>query len=136
MNRSGLLGFINSAPPRRMVRLKFNLSPKIIAMLTPADIAEHGERHVERWLTEQGYRCYHNTQRQGTRDLEARSGDNNMLVHVLSHLESVQAPSLGQSEHDSVCSRAFMLGFDAWLAEISIDRHGDQVGDIHWKQLG
>jgi hypothetical protein len=29
-----------------------------------------------------------------------------------------------------------MLGFDAWLAEISIDRHGEQVGDIHWKQLG
>ena len=131
-----LIGFTHSAHPRRMVRLKFNLSPTIIAMLTPSDIAEHGERHVERWLTDQGYRCYHNSQRQGTRDLEARSTDNNMLVHVLSHLESVQAPALGQSEHDSVCSRAFMLGFDAWLAEISINRHGEQAGDIHWKQLG
>lgn len=136
MHPPALIGCPYSAHPRRMVRLKFNLSPTIIAMLTLSDIAEHGERHVERWLTEQGYRCYHNTQRQGTRDLEARSTDNNMLVHVLSHLESVQAPALGQSEHDSVCSRAFMLGFDAWLAEISIDRHGEQVGDIHWKQLG
>ncbi len=136
MHPPALIGCKYPAHPKRMVRLKFNLSPTIIAMLTSSDIAEYGESHVERWLTEQGYRCYHNTQRQGTRDMEARSADNNMLVHVLSHLESVQAPALSQSEHDSVCSRAFMLGFDAWLAEISIDRHGEQVGDIHWKQLG
>lgn len=136
MHPPALIGCKYPAHSKRMVRLKFNLSPTIIAMLTSSDIAEYGERHVERWLTEQGYRCYHNTQRQGTRDMEARSAENNMLVHVLSHLESVQAPALSQSEHDSVCSRAFMLGFDAWLAEISIDRHGEQVGDIHWKQLG
>jgi hypothetical protein len=28
------------------------------------------------------------------------------------------------------------LGFDAWLAEVQIDRFGDQVGEIQWKQLG
>ncbi len=105
-------------------------------MLTPTDIAEYGERHVEKWLTDNGYRCHHQTQRHGTKDLEACSAENEMLVHVISHLASTPAPALSQTEHDSVCSRAITLGFDAWLAEVQIDRFGDQVGEIQWKQLG
>ncbi len=104
-------------------------------MLKPTEITEYGERHVEKWLTGQGYHCYHNSQRQGTKDLEARGGENNMLIHVLSGLASHALPGLSQTEHDSVCSRAIMLGFDAWLAEVQMDRHGDMVGDINWKQL-
>ncbi len=104
-------------------------------MLTPIDITEYGERHVEKWLTGQGYRCFHNSQRQGTKDLEARGGENNMLIHVISGLSSHALPGLSQADHDRVCSRAIMLGFDAWLAEVMIDREGDLVGDIHWKQL-
>lgn len=104
-------------------------------MLTPIDITEYGESHVEKWLTGQGYRCFHNSQRQGTKDLEARGGENNMLIHVISGLSSHALPALSQTDHDRVCSRAITLGFDAWLAEVMIDREGDLVGDIRWKQL-
>ncbi|MES2595125.1 MAG: hypothetical protein V4662_07315 [Verrucomicrobiota bacterium] len=104
-------------------------------MLKPTEITEYGERHVEKWLAGQGYHCFHNTQRRGTKDLEARGGENNMLIHVLSGLASHSLPSLSQTEHDSVCSRAIMLGFDAWVAEVHVDREGDLVGNISWKQL-
>lgn len=79
-------------------------------MLTQTDIAEYGERNVEKWLTDNGYRCHHQTQRHGTKDLEGRSADNEMLVHVISHLASNPAPALSQTEHDSVCSRAITPG--------------------------
>ncbi|HEY1082007.1 MAG TPA: hypothetical protein VGE29_07085 [Prosthecobacter sp.] len=103
-------------------------------MLTPTDIADYGERHVEKWLKENGYRCYHNT-RQGAKDLEARSSELNMLVHVNASLEPKPAPTLSHSDHDSVCARAMMLGFDPWLAQVQIDRHGDLYHDIVWTKL-
>ncbi|MEN3940474.1 hypothetical protein WJU23_04205 [Prosthecobacter sp. SYSU 5D2] len=104
-------------------------------MLTPTDIADCGERHVENWLTEKGYRCYRHKQRHGTKDLEARSEDSNMLVHINATLEPKAVPVLTQAEHDSICSRAMMLGFDPWLAQLQVDRHGDLYGDIAWTPL-
>lgn len=103
-------------------------------MLTPTDIAEYGERHVEHWLTENGYRCYHNT-RQGAADLEARSQEFNMLVHVNSSLEPREPPTLTTYDHDSVCARAMMLGFDPWLAQVQVDRYGDLSSEIVWTPL-
>ena len=70
-------------------------------MLTPTDIAEYGERNVEKWLTDNGYRCHHQTQRHGTKDLEGRSADNEMLVHVISHLAS--NPANGCLDVPSAC---------------------------------
>lgn len=104
-------------------------------MLTPTDIAEYAERHVEKWLTENGYRCYHNTNRQGTRDLEARSTENNMLIHVNASLEPKAAPPLTQADHDRICSRAMTMEFDPWLAQVQVDRNGDLYGDIVWTKL-
>ncbi len=104
-------------------------------MLTPTDIAEYGERHVEAWLQENGYRCYHHKQRQGAKDLEARSNDINMLIHVAASLEPKPAPALTHTDHDSICSRAMTLGFDPWLAQIQVDRHGDVFSDIVWTRL-
>lgn len=103
-------------------------------MLTPTDIAEYGERHVEKWLTEHGYRCYH-SQRQGAKDLEARSAENNMLVHITASLEPKPAPELTHTDHDTVCSRAMMLEFDPWLAQVQIDRNGELFTDIVWTKL-
>jgi hypothetical protein len=104
-------------------------------MLTPTDIAEYGERHVEKWLIENGYRCYHTTQRHGTKDLEARSSEINMLVHINASLEPKPAPPLTHTDHDSVCSRAMMLGFDPWVAQVQVDRNGDLFTDIVWTKL-
>ena len=90
---------------------------------------------MEKWLTENGYRCYHHSQRHGTKDLEARSADINMLVHVNTSLEPKAAPPLTQSDHDSICSRAMTLGFDPWMAQLQIDRNGDLFGEIVWTKL-
>jgi len=104
-------------------------------MLTPTDIADYGERHVEKWLIEHGYRCYHHKQLHGSKDLEARSDENNLLIHVNASLEPRHAPDLTQTDHDSVCARAMMLGFDPWMAQVQVDRHGDLFGEIEWKKL-
>lgn len=104
-------------------------------MLTPTDIAEYGERHVEKWLTENGYRCYHSKQKSGVKDLEARSTEMNMLIHVKSSLEPKPAPPLNTVDHDSVCARALMLEFDPWLAQVQVDREGQLFGDIVWTKL-
>lgn len=104
-------------------------------MLTLTDIADYGERHVEKWLTEQGYHCHRQPNRHGNKDLEACGGENNMLIHVGASLEPKPAPELTHTEHDSICSRAMMLGFDPWLAQLQVDRNGDLYGDITWTKL-
>lgn len=104
-------------------------------MLTPTDIADYGDRHVEQWLTEMGYRCYRAPQRQGIKDIEARGGETNMLVHINASLEPKPPPELTQTDHDRVCSRAMTLGFDPWLAQLQVDRHGQLYGDIVWTPL-
>lgn len=106
-------------------------------MLTPTDIAEYGERHVEKWLSENGYRCYKQPQRHGVKDLEARGSDNttNMLVHVSASLEPKPPPALSHVDHDRVCSRAMTLEFEPWLAQVQIDRNGDLFSDIVWTPL-
>lgn len=121
-----------------MARLRSNPEPAII-MLTPTETAEIGERHVEQWLTAQGWRCHAGAQRHGAAmDIEAhgQGDDGAMLVHVLCHLSSAQAPELSQMEQDSVCARAILLEAEPWLAEVCIDRSGDLVGEIQWRKLG
>ncbi len=103
-------------------------------MLRPTDIAEYGERHAEKWLTAQGYHCHHQ-QRQGIKNFEARGGENNLLVYVNTAIAPQHAEEISQHDHDSICSRAMMLGFDPWLAQVQIDNHGDLAGEIVWTKL-
>jgi hypothetical protein len=105
-------------------------------MLTPTDIADYGDRHVERWLTEREYHCHHsNVQRQGVKDLEVRSAEENLLVHIETSLAPKAPRELTHAESDSVCARAMMLGFEPWLAQVQIDTQGDLVGEIVWTKL-
>jgi hypothetical protein len=103
-------------------------------MLRPTEIDEFGERHAAQWLTARGYRCHH-TQRQTHSDFEARGGENSLLVQVNTAMAPRMSPEISQHDHDSLCSRAMMLGFDPWLARVQIDDHGDLVGDIVWSKL-
>lgn len=103
-------------------------------MLRPNEIAEYGERHAEKWLAAQGYHCHHN-QRQGVRDFEARGGESLLLVHVNTAIAPGHPPEISQHDHDSIVSRAMMLGFEPWLAQVQVDNHGDQVGEIVWTHM-
>ncbi len=104
-------------------------------MLTPADIAEYGENHVEKWLEANNFQCYQSHQHQGVKDLEARNPEMSLLVHINTGLEPRQPKDLTEIESHSICSRAMTLGFDAWCAKVMIDAHGDLVGDIEWVKV-
>lgn len=104
-------------------------------MLTPADIANYGERHVEAWLSSTGYHCTASKPSHGATDIEARGEDESLFVHVMAALEPGPVPELGTSDLGRVLSRAMTLGYDAWLAKVLIDTQGDLASDIQWSQL-
>lgn len=104
-------------------------------MLTPDDIAIHGERHVETWLASTGYSCTSTKPHRGATDIEARGEEENLFVHVMCALEPGPVPPLGTSDLGRVLSRAMTLGYDAWLAKVLIDSNGDLAADIEWSQL-
>lgn len=115
-------------------------------MLTPTDIAEYGERHVEKWLKENNFHCHrppatshnhghHSHANHHAVDLEARNADMNMMVHVRTALAPQSTHDLTENEHHGLCSRAIMLGYDAWFARVKIDGQGDLVEEIQWTKL-
>jgi len=104
-------------------------------MMTPTDIAEYGERHVEAWLTSTGYRCHATRPHQGACDIEAQGEEDNLFVHVVAALAPTVPPDLTGSALGRVLSRAMTLGCDAWLAKVQLDGQGDLAADIQWSQL-
>jgi len=58
-----------------------------------------------------------------------------MLVHVKTGLLPQSAPEITEGERQGVCARAMMLGYDAWYAQVQIDRQGGLVGEIRWMKL-
>ncbi len=104
-------------------------------MMTPADIAEYGERHVEAWLSSTGYHCNASKPHHGATDIEARGEEESLFVHVMSALAPSPVPELSTSDLGRVLSRAMALGYDAWLAQVQVDNSGQLVGEIQWKQL-
>lgn len=104
-------------------------------MLTPTDIAETGERHVQDWLEAQGYQCFPGHAHHGMCDIEARGEDNDMLVHVVTALDPNPLPELTASDKGRVVSHAIPLGIDAWAAKVLINAKGEMLGDIEWEQL-
>jgi hypothetical protein len=116
-------------------------------MLTPTDIAEYGERHVEKWLTANNFHCHRNPATSSHShghhshthnyaiDLEARNAESTMMIHVRTALVPHFPPELAESEQHGLCSRAMTLGYDAWDARVQIDGDGELVDEIQWTKL-
>jgi hypothetical protein len=115
-------------------------------MLTPTDIEEYGERHVEEWLRANNYHCHrspatthshghHSHAQHHGIDLEARNPDMTMMVHVRTALSPHRTHDLTENEQHGICSRAIMMGYDAWLARVQIDANGDLLEEIEWTKL-
>ena len=104
-------------------------------MMTPADIAEYGEKHVEAWLSGTGYRCHASKARHGVTDIEAQGDDENLVVVVKAALAGADVPDATSLERGHAVSRAMTLGYDAWLAKVNVGSSGELVGDIQWTQL-
>ena len=103
--------------------------------MTSAEIGNFGERHATAFLQAKGWQCHRNTQQPGATDIEARSGNQGLLVQVKTGLSPNPAPDLSADERRSITSRATSLGFEAWLAQLQIGSQGELVGSIHWKKL-
>ena len=104
-------------------------------MMTPADIAESGERHVEAWLSGTGYHCHASKPSHGVTDIEARGEDENLVVLVKAALAPHPVADATTLERGHAVSRAMTLGYDAWLAKVNVGAHGELVGEIEWTQL-
>lgn len=104
-------------------------------MMTQADIAESGEKHVEEWLVANGYRCTAGKPHHGASDIEARSEEENLLVHVMTSLAPAAVPEITTSDRGHVITRAMTHGLDAWLAQVQVGLRGELVGEIQWVQL-
>ena len=115
-------------------------------MLTPTDIADYGERHVENWLSTNNFHCHrpprttlgqahHGYANHHSVDLEARNADMNMMVHVRTALAPDSSHELTENEQHGLCSRAIMLGYDAWFARVRINSNGELLEDIQWTKL-
>lgn len=117
-------------------------------MLTPTDIAEYGERHVEQWLTANNYQCHRtastkshvhghpstHTHLPGI-DLEARNAETTMLVHVCAAMAPQEPHEPSERDQHGITARAMTLGYDAWLARVQIDSQGDLACEIQWTKL-
>lgn len=104
-------------------------------MITPAEIADYGQRHVEEYLTSTGYHCHTTKTAHGGTDIDARGEEENLFVHVMSALAPHEVPAPTTSEVGRVVSRAMTLGYDAWLAKVQVTSDGDLASDIQWSQL-
>lgn len=104
-------------------------------MITPAEIADYGQRHVEAYLTSTGYHCHTTKTVHGGTDIDARGEEESLFVHVMSALAPHEVPEPTTSEVGRVVSRAMTLGYDAWLAKVQVTSDGDLASDIQWSQL-
>ena len=103
-------------------------------MLTPADIADYGQQHVEAYLTSTGYHCTTHKGHHGV-DIEARGDEENLFVHVVTTVAPHPAPELSTSDVGRVVTKAMTLGYDSWLAQVQIDLNGDLAAEIQWSKL-
>lgn len=104
-------------------------------MITPAEIADYGQRHVEAYLTSTGYHCHVSKTHHGAADIDARGEEENLFVHVMAALAPHDVPDPTTSEVGRVLSRAMTLGYDAWLAKVQVTTDGELASDIQWSQL-
>ncbi|MGA7725908.1 MAG: hypothetical protein WCA95_11565 [Opitutaceae bacterium] len=103
--------------------------------MEPAEIGNIGERYVEQWLTSKGYKCNRNTQLPGSTDIEAHGSPTSLLVQVKTAVSPNVPAVLTADENKNITARAAKLGWQPWLARVTIDAKNQLVGEILWLQL-
>jgi len=103
--------------------------------MTPAEIGSCGERHVTTALTNEGWKCYQNTQQQSSTDITATSNNQGILVQVKTGLSPNPAPDLSAEEKRAIVGRASQLNYVAYLAQLQIKTDRSLVGSIQWTKL-
>jgi hypothetical protein len=106
----------------------------------PADIGRIGELYVVASLRGQDFKVKHDTRLPGASDIEARSAGANRLVQVKTALTPNHPDELSPEETQKIKTRAARLGWQAWLAQLTIDANGKAIlnadgSGITWKRL-
>ncbi len=102
--------------------------------VTPVDLGTIGEKIVVGWLTSRGYSCHRNTQQAGGSGIEA-TGPAKLLVEVKTSIAPTEPADATWGEISNMLTRACKLGYEAWLAKIQVNDHGQRVGDVWWRKL-
>jgi len=104
--------------------------------MTSAEIGNYGERYVTNWLEAQGYLCHRNTQLPGSTDIEtAEDQTPSLLVQVKTAVAPSSPAWLSDEGKKAIVARANRSQKQAWLAQVSINAYGQQVGEIKWTRL-
>jgi len=103
--------------------------------LTAAEIGNYGERHVTNWLSAKGFRCYQNTQQPGCTDIDAKGNPTCLFVQVKTAIYPSLPASLSADERTAIVRRANNNNREAWLAQVSVSKDGNLIGEITWTKL-
>jgi Holliday junction resolvase len=102
--------------------------------MTSAEIGLSGEQHVTADLVSKGYYCNRNTRLPGCTDIEATRGTFAVLVQVKTAVYPETPAILSTEEFKAITGRAKRKGWQAWLAQVQIDRFGARLGEINYVQ--
>lgn len=95
-----------------------------------------GEKHVELWLTENGYtNIVKEELRLNEKMLLAKGNIEHILVHVITCIHPNRPYKLSEFEADVVTRRAAKLQVTAYAAYVVIDTNNDLFEDIRWDRL-
>jgi hypothetical protein len=109
--------------------------------MTPAEIGNYGEQYATAFLTSKGFTCVQNTQLPGATDIQATITDayGNVTKALLVQVKTAIAPNapaaLSAEDKRSIVARASVYNAEAWLAQVSIDKNGNKLGEITWTKL-
>ncbi len=103
--------------------------------MTPEEIKLSGERHVRSNLTSKGYFCLRNKRSRTPTGIEAIKGTEVMIVHVKAAIHPNLPEGLPAEESARIRKRAARMGWQAWLAQVKIDKFGAMLGAVTYTRL-
>jgi hypothetical protein len=103
--------------------------------MTPEEVGLSGERHVMSDLTSKGYFCLRNRRSQAPTGIEAINGTEVALVQVKAAVHPNLPEGLSAEESARIRKRAVRMGWQAWLAQVQIDKFGAMLGAVTYTRL-
>ena len=95
-----------------------------------------GQKHVESWLTANGYFDIAKEQIQfNDYGFSAKGNLESILVQTRTFLHPQRTFKLSDFEINSLSARAAKLGLVAYVAYITVDDENNIAGDIIWERL-
>lgn len=100
------------------------------------EINAKGEKHVEIWLTENGYSDVSFEKLSGIdKALKATGNIERIIVLVRTVLHPHRPLKLSDYEADFLTRRAIMQKLVAYAAYVILDENGNVLGEINWDRL-